>query len=500
MVETFAQFLYGIQVALSPENLFYCFLGVLFGTLIGVLPGIGPVGGMSLLLPLTFKLPVTTAVIMLAGIYYGASYGGSTTSILVNIPGESCSIVTCLDGYQMARKGRAGPALGISAMGSFIGGTLSLIGLMFLAFTLSNQALKFGPPEYFALMCTGLIILTYLTRGSIIKGWVMALIGLFLGTIGQEQVSGKLRFTFGIPELSDGVELVSVTMGLFGISEILINIETYVKRAVVETRIENLFPNLEDWKKSIAPILRGTFIGFFLGILPGGGAVLSSFASYAVEKRISKNPEEFGRGAIEGIAGPETANNSATGGAFIPLLSLGIPSNVVMALILGALLVHGIIPGPLLISKNPDLFWGVIGSMYIGNVMLLILNLPLIGLWVRVLKVPHQILFPLILLFCLLGVYSVNYRAFDLFVLIFSGIVGYILRKLEYEAAPLILALVIGPMLEQAFHQSMIIASGRLSIFIRRPISGMAIAFSLALLISNIFRAFRRAREKVALD
>lgn len=496
-METFNQLLYGLQIALVPANLFYCFVGVLFGTLIGVLPGIGPVGGISLLLPLTFKLPPTSGVIMLAGIYYGANYGGSTTSILLNIPGEAASITTCLDGYQMARKGRAGPALGISAMGSFIGGTLGVIGLMFFAFYLSEQALKFGPPEYFAIMCTGIVILTSLSRGSVLKSWIMAILGLFLGTVGQEQVTGKLRFTLGIPELSDGVELVAIAMGVFGVGEILINIESGVTTSIFEGKIKNLLPTLKDWKRAIWAVIRGAFVGFFLGILPGGGAVLSSFASYAVEKRVSKHKGEFGTGAIEGVAGPETANNAACAGAFIPLLSLGIPSNVVMALILGALLVHGIIPGPLLITNQPELFWGVIGSMYMGNIMLLVLNLPLVGIWVKVLKVPQQILFPIVLLFCLLGVYSMNHSVWEIEIMILAGIFGYIIRKFEYEPAPMLLALVIGPMLENAFFQSMIISSGDLSIFITRPISAIALVFSMALLISNVFGIFRTARMKV---
>lgn len=496
-METFNQLLYGLQIALVPANLFYCFVGVLFGTLIGVLPGVGPVGGISLLLPLTFKLSPTSGVIMLAGIYYGANYGGSTTSILLNIPGESASIVTCLDGYQMARKGRAGPALGISAMGSFIGGTLGVIGLMFSAFYLSEQALKFGPPEYFAIMCMGIVILVYLSRGPVLKSWIMAILGLFLGTVGKEQVTGKLRFTLGILELYDGVGIVAIAMGIFGVGEILINIESGVTTSILEGKIKNLLPTLKDWKRAIWAVIRGTFVGFFLGILPGGGAILSSFASYAVEKRVSKHKEEFGTGAIEGVAGPETANNAACAGAFIPLLTLGIPSNVVMALILGALLVHGIIPGPLLITNQPELFWGVIGSMYMGNIMLLVLNLPLIGIWVKVLKVPQQILFPIVLLFCLLGVYSINYSVWEIEIMIFAGIFGYIMRKFKYEPAPMLLALVIGPMLEDAFIQSMIISSGDLSIFIIRPISAIALVFSMVLLISNVFKTLRAARTKI---
>lgn len=496
-MEAFDHFIYGLHIAFSLDNLICCFLGVLFGTLIGVLPGLGPVGGISLLLPLTFKLPPTSGVIMLAGIYFGANYGGSTTSILLNIPGESASIVTCLDGYQMARKGRAGTALGISAIGSFVGGTLGALGLMFMAFTLSEQALKFGPPEYFAVMCTGIVILTFLTQGSVLKSWMMAIVGLFLGTVGIEQISGKLRFTLGIPELSDGVELVSIAMGIFGVGEILINIEKSISLSIYEGRIKNLLPTLKDLKRSALPMLRGSIIGFLLGILPGGGAVISSFASYAVEKRISKHPEEFGTGAIEGVAGPETANNAACSGAFIPLLSLGIPSNVVMALILGALLVHGITPGPMLITNQPELFWGIIGSMYIGNVMLLILNLPLIGLWVKVVKVPQHILFPLILLFCLLGVYSINYSVWEIKIMIVAGVFGYIMRKCEYEPAPLLLALVIGPMLENAFSQSMIISNGNPLIFIERPISAVGMIFSIFLLISTVFKTVKTTRKKI---
>jgi putative tricarboxylic transport membrane protein len=397
----------------------------------------------------------------------------------------------------MARKGRAGPALGMAAIGSFIGGTVGIVALMFFSITLANQAVKFGPPEYFALMCMAFAILSYLSKGSIRKAWIMAILGLFLGTVGQEQVSGRLRFTFGIADLADGVDLVALAMGFFGIAEILTNIEEAVQTTIFEGKIKNLLPNWQDWKQSFGSIIRGTVVGFFLGVLPGGGAVLSSFVSYAMEKRISKHPEKFGTGAIEGVAGPETANNAATSGAFIPLLSLGIPANVVMALILGALLVHGIIPGPLLVKNQPELFWGVMGSMYLGNGMLLILNLPLIGLWVKVLKVPQQILFPLILLFCLLGVYSINFSSFELFEMIISGVIGYLLRKVGYEAAPLILALVIGPMMEQAFYQSMIIANGRLSVFITRPISGTAMVICVLLLVSNIFRSFRAAREKV---
>jgi putative tricarboxylic transport membrane protein len=482
---------------MQPPYLLYCFIGVFVGTLIGVLPGIGPVAAISIILPSTFGISPVMGVIMLAGIFYGAMYGGSTTSILVNIPGEAASVVTCLDGYQMARKGRAGPALGISALGSFIGGTFGLIALTFLVYPLAEAALKFGPPEYFGLMCLGMTIVVYLARGSIIKGVTMVILGLILGCIGTD-ISGKLRFEFGISDLSDGINFVPMVMGLFGISEILTNIEKPIKKSVIfETKVKNLLPNLEDWKKSIGPIIRGSFLGFFLGILPGGGAILSSFASYSIEKKISKHPEEFGNGAIEGVAGPETANNAATAGAFVPLLALGIPSNAIMALLLGALIIHGVSPGPLLINKHPDVFWGVIASMYMGNVMLIIMNLPLIGVWVKVLKVPYRILFPLILLFTLIGAYSVNNSKFDLMLMIFFGIVGYVLRKFEYEEAPLVLAFILGPMLETVFRQSLIISSGELAIFFKRPICSGALVLSIALFVSSGMGIFSRVRGRV---
>jgi putative tricarboxylic transport membrane protein len=407
----------GFQVCLSFTNLFYCFLGVFIGTLIGVLPGIGPVGTIAILLPATFGMSPVTATIMLAGIYYGAMYGGSTTSILVNIPGEAASVVTCLDGYQMARKGRAGPALGISAMGSFIGGTISIILLVFLVFPLAKAALAFGPPEYFAIMCMGMTLLTYLAKGSVFKAIIMMLFGLALAIPGTDPITGVQRFTFGVTTLMDGLGLIPLAMGLFGVSEVLSNLETSTDRSIFQTKIKNLFPSLNDWKRSIGPIGRGTLIGFFLGVLPGGGAVVSSFLSYSVEKKLSKHPEEFGKGAIEGVAGPETANNAAAGGSFVPLLALGIPSAPVMALLFAGLSIHGLSVGPLLMTQHPDLFWGTICSMYIGNAMLLILNLPLIGMWVKVLKVPYRFLMPLILLFCLIGVYSTNNNIWDVIIM-----------------------------------------------------------------------------------
>jgi putative tricarboxylic transport membrane protein len=492
-MEFFSNLLMAFAVAFQPNNLFFCFIGVFIGTLVGVLPGLGPVATISLLLPSTFQITPVSALIMLAGIFYGAMYGGSTTSILVNIPGEAASVVTCLDGYQMARKGRAGPALGISAFGSFIAGTLSVIAIMLIAPPLAQMALKFGPPEYFTLMFLGLTVLTYLASGSMIKALMMASLGIFLGTIGTDTISGLERFTYHSYTLMDGLGLVPVIMGLFGISEVLINIdEQATQRAIYETKISNLFPNREDWQTSIFPILRGSLIGFFLGILPGGGAVIASFGAYAVEKRISNHPEKFGSGVIEGVAAPEAANNAASQGAFIPLLTLGIPANVVMAILLGALLIHGIKPGPLLMKQHPDVFWGVIGSMYIGNVMLLILNLPLIGVWVKILKIPYPILFPLILLFCLIGCYSLNNNVAEIMIMILFGIVGFLMKKFKYEGAPLILAFVLSPLMENALRQSLIMSHGRFSIFFTRPIAVTFVLIALFLLISPIIPGFKK--------
>ncbi|HXZ38285.1 MAG TPA: tripartite tricarboxylate transporter permease, partial [Thermodesulfobacteriota bacterium] len=428
-MDFFQSILMGFQVALLPGNLFFCFVGVLIGTLVGVLPGLGPVAAISLLLPTTFHITPVSAVIMLAGIYYGAMYGGSTTSILVNIPGEAASVVTCLDGYQMARQGRAGPALGIAAFGSFIAGTLAVVGLMLVAPPLAEMALKFGPPEYFSLVIVGLTILTFLASGPMWKALLMACFGLFLGCMGMDSIMGTTRFTFDIVELADGFGLVPVAMGLFGVSEVLLNVEQTLERSIFETKIKNLLPTGKDWRDSIGAILRGSVIGFFLGILPGGGATISAFTAYAVEKKVSRHSEKFGSGAIAGVAAPESANNAATGGAFIPLLTLGIPTTATMAILLGALVIYGTQPGPMLIQEHPDLFWGVVASMYVGNVMLLVLNLPLIGLWVKVLRVPYPILFPLILLFCLIGAYSLNNNIAQILFMIIFGLLGYLFKK-----------------------------------------------------------------------
>lgn len=483
---------HGLQVALQPTNLFFCFVGVFVGTLVGVLPGIGPVGTMSLLLPATFHLSPVGAIIMLAGIYYGAQYGGSTTSILVNIPGEASSIVTGLDGYQLARQGRAGPALGMAALGSFAGGVVGIGGLVLLAAPLAEAALSFGPPEYFALMCVSLVVLTFLSQGSMYKSLMMGLLGLLLSGVGLDMFTSAPRFTLGLDELTDGIGLIPLVMGLFGIAEILVNLEHPTTRRVYETPLGTVLPTAADWLAARWAIVRGAVIGFLLGILPGGGAVLSSFVAYAVEKRLSRHPERFGRGAIEGVAAPETGNNAAAQASFIPLLSLGIPPNVVMAVLFGGLLVHGITPGPLLIQQHPDLFWGVVASMLVGNVMLLALNLPLIGLWVRLLRVPYDVLFPLILMVCVVGVYSVNHSRMDVYVMVVFGLVGYLMQKLGYAAAPLALAYVLGPILESALRQSLSLSGGSFAIFFTRPIAAVSLAVMAALIVLQVATHWRR--------
>ena len=490
----------GFQVCLQPANLLLALTGCLIGTLVGVLPGLGPPAAISLLLPSSLHITPAGALIMLAGIYYGAMYGGSTTSILVNIPGEAASVVTCLDGYEMAKKGRAGPALGIAAFGSFIAGTASVLGLMLLAPPLAAMALKFGPPEYTTLMILGLTVLTFLVKGSMVKALMMAAFGMFLSTVGLDAVSGVARFSFNRVELMEGIGMVPVVMGLFGISEVLLNLEKTFGREVLKAKIKGYLPTREDWRKAHNPILRGSFLGFFLGILPGGGAILASFVSYALEKRVSPYPEKFGTGAIEGVAGPEAANNAATGGAFIPLLTLGIPSNVVMAILLGAMMIHGLQPGPNLVQQNPEIFWGVIASMYIGNAMLLVLNLPLIGLWVQVLKVPYRLLFPLILLFCLIGAYSLNSTTFDILIMIVCGVLGYWMKKTDYEGAPLVLALVLGNMFENALRQSLMLSDGSFLIFLNRPIAAAFFWIAIALLLFPILPWFKRRRPAVGVE
>jgi putative tricarboxylic transport membrane protein len=479
----FGDLFYGLSIVLTLNNLVYCFAGCLIGTLVGVLPGLGPVAAMSLLFPVTLHIPPVSALIMMAGIYYGAMYGGSTTSILVNIPGEAASVITCLDGYQMARKGRAGVALGMSALGSFIGGTLSILALQMVAPPLAKVALAFGFPEYFSLICCGLVVLTFMARGSMIKALMMAAFGIFLGTIGTDLFAGIPKFTFGIRILYDGLGIVPVVMGLFGISEVLLNIEEGLTQEVFKTKIKNLFPTLKDWGESVGPIARGTFIGFFLGILPGAGPVISSFTSYAVEKKLSPHPEKFGTGVIQAVAGPETANNAAIGGAFVPLLTLAIPPTPGMALLLGCLLSYGVQVGPLLIKNSPDIFWGVVSSMYIGNAMLLILNLPLIGLWVKILKVPYAILFPLILLFCVVGAYSLNNSSEEVVLMVIFGVIGYLMKKYGYEAAPMVMAMILSPLMENNLRQSLALSHGSFMIFFTRPLSAVLMITAIALLI-----------------
>ena len=483
-MELFDSVLYGFSVSLEPFNLLACFVGVFIGTLIGVLPGIGSVATISLLFPVTYAMSPTSSIIMMAGIYYGAMYGGSTTSILVNIPGEAASVVTCLDGHQMACQGRAGPALGIAAFGSFIAGTFSVVGIMLLGPPLASIALRFGPPEIFGLLILGFTMVTYLGGGSRLKSAAMAILGLFLGTIGLDPITATPRLTYGSITLMDGLGLVPMIMGLFGIAEVLLNIEKELKQEVFQTQIKGLFPNRQDWRDSAGAITRGSLLGFFLGILPGMGTIIPSFISYALERRLSKHPEKFGKGAIEGVAGPESANNSATGGSMIPLLTLGIPPNVVMAVLMGAFLIHGVQPGPLLIKEHPEIFWGVVTSMYVGNAMLLVLNLPLIGLWVQLLKVPYRILFPLILLLCVVGVYSLSVNIWDIVIMLVFGGVGYLMKKFDYEPVPLVLAFVLGRMVEESLRQSLVLSRGSLKILVTRPLAGafLLAAFVLVLL------------------
>ena len=474
----------GFGVALSLSNLLYCAVGAILGTAIGVLPGLGPPATIALLLPVTFKMDPVSAVIMLSGIFYGAMYGGSTTSILLNIPGEAASVVTCLDGYKMARNGRAGAALGISALGSFIAATLAILGISILAPTLASFALKFGPPEYFCLVLLGLMMAIYLSEESVLKGLMMGFLGLLLGTIGLDPVSGTQRFTFGVSRMTDGIDFVVMVMGLFGLAEILCNLEAPEKREIFKTALKGLLPTRQDWRQCWAPVMRGSALGFFIGVLPGGGAIISSFAAYAVEKRLSRHPERFGNGAIEGVAAPEAANNAASTSSFIPLLTLGIPGNASIAMIFVALMIHGIRPGPLLLQEHPDLFWGVIASMYVGNVILLGLNLPLIGFWVRMLKVPYRYLAVVVVVICVIGAYSVNNSTWDVGMMVFFGVVGYVLRKFAFPASPFILAMILGPMLEKTLQQSLIASGGDFLTFVNRPISASLLAAAAFLMLT----------------
>jgi len=486
--------LYGFGVVLTPINLFYCFTGCLAGTLVGVLPGIGPLAALSILLPVTFKIPATSAIIMLSAIFYGAMYGGSTTSILVNIPGEAASVVTCLDGHQMAKQGRAGAALGIAAMGSFIAGTLSTIGLNFFSPILVKVALKFGPPEFFSIMTLAFVVSIFMVSGAMSKGVLMIALGLFASTVGMDVITGMERFTFGITNLSGGFDLVAVIMGMFGVSEVVLNMEEVFKREVF-AKIKGIFPTLRDWKASAVPILRGSVVGFFIGILPGAGPVTASFLSYAIERKSSRHPENFGKGAIEGVAGPEAANNAAVAGSMIPLLSLGLPCNGVLALMMGALIIHGVQPGPTLMAQHPDIFWGVIASLYLGNLMLLLLNLPLISIWVQFLRIPYWALFPLILMLCVIGTYSANLNIFDVWIMIVFGVLGYLLRKRDYELGPFILALVLGPLFEQSLRQALVMSHQNPLVFLTRPISAVMLGLSLLLVVFLVISAVRKRKR-----
>ena len=493
----FANLAHGFSVAVSLQNLGLCFVGTFVGTLIGVLPGVGPIATIAMLLPLTFNFDPTGALIMLAGIYYGAQYGGSTTAILINVPGEATSVVTTLDGHQMARQGRAGVALGTAAIVSFVAGTVSTVVVAALGVPLTKVALLFGPVEYFSLMMLGLAFAVVLARGSLLKAAAMILLGVLLSTIGTDLETGEERLTFGLAALASGIDFVVLAMGMFGFAEILRNLESPETRDVVKTKIGRLLPTKADIRQSVYPMLRGTALGAVLGILPGNGAVLGPFASYAVEKKLSKTPERFGHGAIEGVAGPEAANNAGAQTAFIPLLTLGIPPNAVMALMVGAMTIHGIIPGPQVMTKSPDLFWGMVASMWIGNLFLLIINLPLIGIWVKLLHVPYRLMFAAILLFCSIGIYSINNSPSDVLMTALFGLVGYLFIKFGFEPAPLLLGFVLGRLMEEKLRQALILARGDLTTFIQNPVSAVLLLLSLGVVVVAVLPAIRKGKDEV---
>ena len=482
MESTLLSLAHGFAVAFQPDNLWYAFLVCLVGTLVGVLPGIGPLSGISILLPVTFGLNATQAVIMLAGIYYGSQYGGSTTSILMRIPGEASSVMTCIDGNAMARKGRAGAALCIAAVGSWVAGTFGVIMLTIVAPPLAIIALKFGPPEYTALLILGLIFLAYMSSTSLVRTLLMACIGILLGMIGIDNMTGHFRYAFDLPELGDGIGIVPVAVGLFGLGEILSTPSHKVVGEVIAPKFRELLPNRQEWREATWPIARGTVLGFIIGIIPGSAHIISSFLSYALEKKLSKHPEEFGNGAVAGVAGPESANNSASTGAFVPMLALGIPTGPITAVLIGALMVHGVNAGPQLVTEHPDVFWGFVASMYVGNLMLLLLNLPLVGLFVSVLRIPYAYLYPLIIMFCIVGVYEVSHSIVDVWIMLIMGLLGYALRKFSFDPAPLVLGLVIAPLFEQSLRQSLIMSNGNYLIFFSRPISLALIAICVILL------------------
>jgi TctA family transporter len=495
-VELFTHLATGFGVALTPINLLYALIGTLLGTLIGVLPGIGPVATIAMLLPTTYALPPVSALIMLAGIFYGAQYGGSTTAILVNMPGEASSVVTCLDGYQMAIKGQAGAALTVAALGSFFAGTCATILVAAVSLPLSALALKFGPAEYFSLMVLGLIGAVVLAHGSLLKAIAMIIMGLLLGIVGTDVNSGVARFDFGIPELSDGIGVVVVAMGLFGFAEIIINLESTETRKLITTKLRGMWLSKAQFKLAAPAVLRGTALGSVLGVLPGGGAMLSSFASYSVEKKLAKDPSQFGKGAIQGVAGPESANNAGAQTSFIPLLTLGIPENAVMAMMVGAMMIHNIQPGPQVMTSNPELFWGLIASMWVGNLMLVVLNLPLIGIWIKLLTVPYRMLYPAILLFCAIGVYTVNNTSFDVMQTAFFGFIGVVFAKLECEPAPLLLGFVLGPMMEENLRRALLLSRGDPTVFATRPISAGLLAAAILLVLVIALPNIRRQREE----
>ena len=495
MFETLQNLAVGFSVALSPPVLLYAFIGCVIGTLVGVLPGVGPLAGISLLLPATFGMDATRAIVMLAGIYYGAMYGGSTTSILMRIPGEAASVMTCIDGYAMARKGRAGAALAIAAVGSYVAGSVSVIGLMLLAPPLAAFALRFGPPEYFALLLFGLLVLAYMSSGSMLKALAMATLGLLLGMVGIDQMSGYFRFSYGVVELGDGLGVVPVAVGLFGLAEILATAGQPVAPKVIKPRLRELLPSREEWREAAAPIARGTVLGFVVGIIPGSAHVISSFVSYALERKLSRRPETFGQGAVAGVAGPESANNSATSGAFVPMLALGVPSGPIPAVMLAAMMVHGVSPGPMLITQQPALFWGFIASMYVGNLVLRILNLPLVGLFVNLLRVPYPYLYPAILAFSILGVYAVNGSVVDVWIMLLMGVLGYLLRKLDFETAPIVLGVVLAPMIELALRQSLAMSDGHYGIFLQRPIAATLLVVALGMTLLSLRTFIRRSLD-----
>src|SRR5512132_1310816 len=490
----------GFSTALTLTNLFYAFVGCMIGTLIGVLPGIGPIATLAMLLPTTYALQPVSALIMLAGIYYGAQYGGSTTAILVNMPGESSSVVTCLDGYQMARRGQAGTALATAALASFFAGTVATILVASVAVPLSELALKFGPAEYFSLMVLGLIGAVVLAHGSLLKAIAMIIMGLLLGIVGTDVNSGVARFDFGIPELSDGIGVVVVAMGLFGFAEIIINLESTETRKLITTKLKGMWLTKAQFKLAWPAVLRGTALGSVLGVLPGGGAMLSSFASYSIEKKLAKDPSQFGKGAIQGVAGPESANNAGAQTSFIPLLTLGIPENAVMAMMVGAMMIHNIQPGPQVMTSNPQLFWGLVASMWIGNLMLIILNLPLIGIWIKLLAVPYRWLFPAIVLFCALGVFSTNNNTFDIWLVGLFGVVGYLFIKLGCEPAPLLLGFILGPMMEENLRRAMLLSRGDWSVFVTRPLSAGLLAAAALLIIIVALPSIKAKREEAFVE